>query len=269
MISFDDLLQYADNKFIEDMQKSLSKMQIFLIQKGVASSFREVKELPRIEIKGTSENEKERLLLIEVEDTFDVNDLECSIGFNTYYPIIKNGVIKCTTQRNGSFYTVFNVISETTDEFDLQLYKYIYIYYNQVFYLKQIVTVRKISKRSPLNPINRNQYDQITIKELFLNKYSRKELSEFTDEELDNVKNLIFNDIDTVACISQALSIFRVVNFVHESGQQLNIDFYNNEYYILKYLHNNSLLKSSSVNSLKDTVDHRYIEEIINMENSV
>lgn len=100
MISFDDLLQYADNKFIEDMQKSLSKMQNFLIQKCVSSSFREVKELPRIEIKGTSGNGKERLLLKDIEDTFDINILECSTGFNTYYPIIKNGVIKCTTQRN-------------------------------------------------------------------------------------------------------------------------------------------------------------------------
>ena len=125
------------------------------------------------------------------------------------------------------------------------------------------------TKKSPLNPINRNQYDQFTIKEFFLNKYSRKELSEFTDEELDNVKNVTYHYNDTIACISQALSVFRVVNFLHESSHQFNIDFYDNEYYTLKYLHNNSLLKFTSVSSLKDNIDHRYIDEIINMEDSV
>lgn len=264
---FDKLLQYAENEYIENMQKSLSKMQDFLIKKGVSSSFREVKELPRIEIKGTAENGKERLLLKDVRDRFDVNVFECSVGFNTYYPIIKKGTIKFTTKENGSFYTVFTVISETADEFDLQLYEY--TFYNQVFYLKQILTVRKISKKNPWSLLDCTQLYQSTIENFFFNSYSRKQLSAFTEEELDFIKDVNFKDIDTIACISQVLATFRVVNFIYESSRQLNINFYDNEYFKLKYWNKDLLSDFSSISKPKNTADYRYIEEIINIENGI
>ena len=108
---FEYAVKTADKKYNDNMHKSLTKMHKFLIDKGIASSFKEVKELPRIEIIGTDDNGRERLIMKDLIESQDINVLESSVGYNTYYPAKKCGVIKSTTKTNGNYYTVFTVTS--------------------------------------------------------------------------------------------------------------------------------------------------------------
>ena len=254
----------ADEIFVEKMQISLSKMQRFLVDKKVASSLKEVKKLPRIEIKGISDNGRERLIMEDLTNSFDINDLECSNGYDTYFPLTLSGVIKCTTQNNGTFYTVFSVISETSETFDLQLCEY--VYYNQVFYLRQKFVITDLSKKVPRQPL---KYSRETINEFFFKKYKRNELSEFTEEELDYIKNVNCADIDLIACISQALSTFRVVNFINECGSQFGINLQDNDYFTLKHWNNNDTQTTSPTGIQSNTINEQYIEEIIHLDNEI
>lgn len=223
-----------------------------------------MKELPRIEIKGTGDSGRERLIMKDIMNTFDINILECSNGYDTYFPLIQNGVIKCTTKNNGTFYTVFSVISETSEAFDLKLYEY--VYYNQVFYLKQKFFIPNLSKKVPRQPLKINRE---TINDFFFDKYKRKELSEFTDEELDYIKNVNFNDVDILACIFQALSTFRVVNFISECGSQFGINLQDNDFFTLKHWNSNDIQKNSPVSIQQIAINEKYIEEIINLDNNI
>ena len=254
----------ADEIFVEKMQISLSKMQRFLVNKKVASSLKEVKGLPRIEIKGISDNGRERLIMEDLTNSFDINDLECSNGYDTYYPLTLSGVIKCTTKNNGTFYTIFSVISETSETFDLQLCEY--VYYNQVFYLRQKFVITDLSKKAPRQPL---KYSRETINEFFFKKYKRNELSEFTEEELDYIKNVNCTDIDLIACISQALSTFRVVNFINECGSQFGIDLQDNDYFTLRHWNNNDTQTTSLTGIQSNAINKQYIEEIIHLDNEI
>lgn len=264
-----DYLEYvvktADKKYNDNMHKSLTKMQKFLIKKGIASSFKEVKELPRIEIIGTDDNGRERLIMKDLMESQDINVLESSVGYNTYYPATKCGVIKSTTKTSGNYYTVFIVTSETPDEFDLKIHEY--VYYNEIFYLRQIFTITGMSKKVPRQPLKK--VDLETINEFFFNGFKRKELSEFTDMELKYIKDVKYNDTNAIACVSQILSTFRVVNFFLDDSSQYGNNHLNNDYFTLKNWNNNSLQVYSPISIHKKVINEQYIEEIINLDNGI
>lgn len=239
-------------------------MQNFLVNKGFASSFKSIKKLPRIEIKGTDINGRERIIMKDIIDTFDINVLETSNGFNSYYPFVNKGVIKSTTKTSGVYFTEFTVTSETSDEFDLQIYEY--IFYNESFYLKHIFTLSGVAKKVPRKI---NTFDTKTINDFFVKRFKRNELLDFSDIELDILSGFTLNETNAVACVSQLLSTFRVINFIIECGSQLDISLHDNDFFTLKHWNYNDVQTPSLANIQENDLNEKYIEEIINSNNVI
>lgn len=260
-------LEESEEKRKDLIRDSLYKMQRFLVEHGVAQSRREVKCFPRIEIKGTHVNGKERLIREEVEQKYDINVLECSVGFNTYYPPIRTGVIKSGTVMNGTYYTMFNVVSETEDDFDLDIFEY--IYFNDVFYLGYVISLVGVRKKTPFAPI---ESSYATIQEFFVNQFSEEERSDFTAEEIDAISDAIpskANEIIEAVCTT-TLSIFRVVNFILEISQSdresSNKIFSDNEYFSIKNWDDNQG-KEIPIHKAKSQFTEEYVDKILNIHN--
>lgn len=259
------LIEEINKEHTELICKSLTKMQNFLVDNGIAPSRKEVKSFPRIEIKGVHKNGKERLIREEIEQSYDIDLLEESKGFNTYYPPIETGVIKSSTEYYGTYYTMFNVTSETEEVFNIDILEF--RYFNNVFYLNYIISLESVQKHTPLSPV-RNSY--ATIEEFFVKQFSEKQRSEFTDDEMSAIRDATpaVDEIEVDAICTTTLSIFRVVNFILErnqtDGKIPNEYFYDNEYFSIKHWDSESLKETHVQQS---NLDKEYIEGILKIDN--
>ena len=248
MNTFFDNLENKKNTYIA---RSLKKMEEFLIDKEVAISASEIKKLPRIQIKGCASNGRERLLQEEIQDDFDIDMLENSKEYNTIYPMLNNGVLMFSTHNEGTYYSHFSVVSETDDSYNLEIKEYKLL--NGVTYLKGIVFIEDISKTLP-GSIGTVKHKGIN--DFFIDAFSKKELSEFSDFELECIK---CEDISKYthyfdAVVKYTLSTFRAINFLNMMYVK-NVDgdsIYDNRYFRIKnFVFEDSVKKET----------HFYIEE--------
>lgn len=258
----DDFLDFINR----ELGDALSKTHNYLIGEGVALSLKQIKNMPRIEIKTTDKYDYEYNIYKILTNNINTDLLETSTGFNTTFPFIKKGVIKSFVINDGVYFTVFDVISETDKNYDLQITEY---FLNRFcFHIRRRITVEKINKRIPLNKF---KYSEIsTLNDLFVKKYKQKTIKEFTNKEIKLIErfdNMQKNhDIDTFTCVAQVLLTFRIVNFIHEKQNELGIDFYNNEYFLLKNISVDSFNKTyDCVKSITQTDD--YLNEILQIDN--
>lgn len=203
---------------------------------GLACSFKEIKKKNRVEIKGIADNGKERLLQQEIIEKYGIDVLEESEGYNTLFPVFKEGVITSKTEELGTYYTHFVVKNESDEEFDLELYDY--RFYNSTFYLQHMIYIEGLAKKTPILE-TKTSYGGINS--FFLDHFSRQELHDFSEYELDIIKfiapdkNQEPREIDSVTSIT--LSTFRVLNFIKEydeKNESNECSFLNNEYFIIK-----------------------------------
>ena len=122
----------SEEQFHDKVRTALKKMQIFLSDYEITISLKEVKQKNRIEIKGVADNGRERLLRQEIIEKYGIDILEESEGYNTLFPLFKEGVIMSRTEELGTYYTHFMVREENDEQFDLELYDY--RFYNNIFY---------------------------------------------------------------------------------------------------------------------------------------
>ena len=76
----------SDSEKNQLWHQTTKKIQQYLESVGVAKSFREIKKLPRIKIKGKDVNGKERLIAREIRMVVGSDEIEKSDGFNTFLP---------------------------------------------------------------------------------------------------------------------------------------------------------------------------------------
>lgn len=120
-----ELLCMTDEDYEVLLQQTAKKIQEYLVNEKLAKSFRELKKLPRIAIKGKDNNGKERLISRELRSCIGTDIIEQSEGFNTFYPKIKEGVIRYETESD-TRYLHFNVVDEDEKSFDMELEEYIF-----------------------------------------------------------------------------------------------------------------------------------------------
>lgn len=115
----------SDSEKNQLWHQTTKKIQQYLESVGVAKSFREIKKLPRIKIKGKDVNGKERLIAREIRMVVGSDEIEKSDGFNTFLPLIKEGVINYETEIDKR-YLYFEVQNEEDKFFDLLVKEYIF-----------------------------------------------------------------------------------------------------------------------------------------------
>lgn len=236
-------IYFSEDQFIAQVRTAMKKMQMFLLDHEVTISLKEIKQKTRIEIKGVADNGKERELQQELIEKYGIDILEESEGYNTLFPWVKEGVIMCKTEKMGIYYTHFIVEEKTDEQFDLKLYDY--ILYNNAFYLQHLVYIEGLSKKIPIGETYRRSGG---IQSFFLNHFSRQDLKDFSDSELDAIKAVIPSEaeeekeIDIVTSIT--LSVFKVVNFIKEHCKE-NIKnaslFLDNEFFTIKNWNKNDV----------------------------
>lgn len=91
-MSSHSLLNFPDvffDFFNRELGDALSKTQNYLIGEGVALSLKQIKNMPRIEIKTTDKYDYEYNIYKILTNNINTDLLETSIGFNTTFPFIK------------------------------------------------------------------------------------------------------------------------------------------------------------------------------------
>ncbi len=258
---------YANN--ISQVSSALKKMELFLVDKGVIDSAKDVKKMCRIEVKGIADNGKERLVQKEVEEKFGTEVLEDSDAYGSLYPVFDSGVIVCKTENEGTYYSQYDVVKETEDTFDLQIREY--RFFNNTFYINFVVYIEGINK---IRPIGDTKFAYANGNAFFRNVITDDELKKFTNSELQAIQRAFTEANDTAnfeAISSYTLSTFRIVNFLKEyfskeNGQEkIQPAFYDNEYYIIK----NWDGESDSTNKIYETAcDETYLADILKTNNS-
>lgn len=231
-----ELYSYSFDE-IENMlvPSALRKMQEYLVTNNYASKFGNIKRKPRIEIKGVSDNGAERLLGKEIRERFDLDWLEASRKFNTFYPIWSEGVIKYESKK-GKHYSHFKVLKQDEKNFDMEIKEY--KFFHNTFYLSYIVEIKGISKHEPF------YYSKVSgsdVRKIFYDLC--KESNEFSELEKRLIVSTLHieqnaeEELDIIMC--NTLANIRVVNYLWELFQnndnsKILGSFYDNEFWTIK-----------------------------------
>lgn len=259
-------IYFSEEQFIDNVKAALKKMETFLIEHEIAIPLKEVKQKSKIEIKGIADNGKERLLQSEIIKKYGEDLLEDSEGYNTLLPIFKEGVIRSGTKELGTYYTHFTVTEETKEYFDLEIYDY--RFYNQTFYLQYIIHIEGLNKKIPLAE---TQTYYAGINSFFFEQFSRQDLKEFSDDELNVIKEITASDsqeedmVDSIT--SMTLSTFRVINFLNDYYLQ-NAEneslILNNDYFQIKNWDKQSVV--SAISEDKELQTESFVNKILSKD---
>lgn len=207
----------SDSEKNQLWHQTTKKIQQYLESVGVAKSFREIKKLPRIKIKGKDVNGKERLIAREIRMVVGSDEIEKSDGFNTFLPLIKEGVINYETEIDKR-YLYFEVQNEEDKFFDLLVKEY--IFKSGKFYLHFRTVCTQIRKKAPFyesyKGLTADTSRLIKGKENYLKTEKIFSLDEWlmfahhftmTDEELTEERFVI---------TSYAFAVFKCINYLFE-----------------------------------------------------
>lgn len=270
IMGYDD--EYLENELLP---KSLFKMQKFLVSQGYADTFRNIKNMPRIEIKGLASNGKERLLVKELREAYDSNILEESTRFNTLYPLIDEGVIKYKSARDENRYTHFKVISQTEKTFSLEMTEYKYCH--NTFYLCFNIVINELSKH---NPFYMSKVVGKDVRTIFFDTINNSKTEEFEEIEKSLIKNQIGMEQNVEEefslILSNTIAHIRATNFlwdVYHKKILSNIGdistqetFFDNKYFQVKNWDYNSDLNDLDKKYNIELED--YIDDLLTIENT-
>lgn len=200
------------------MDNIIKKTHQFLVDNGIADTFQFIKSLDTIELTGTSENEKERVLLNDIIDEYGKDTVVKDIAFQFLIPCIPEGVIKSRTRSGAIYYTHFKVVAHMENKFDLEIKEY--HFHDGDFYLRYIIKMNKIG-----DTVNENYDEELSVnfscvKQFLLDTFSKKELENvFSDEEIEWLVKTAQNDddklSDTITTIMlYVLTTFQAINFL-------------------------------------------------------
>lgn len=239
-MDFRKLLEKQDEEFIQNMRVALKKMQRVFIENGYANTAHDIKRLSRFEIQGVAQNGLERLVYYDLLETVGPDEIEDSDGANTFYPVVKSGVIKYRHSNGEVFYLQFQTENDEGNDF-FDLYLDDYVLKEGIFYLAHKVQILSLPKKGPLN---NHDYACISINELF---FLNEDLDlirarDFSEEDLNCIRIAASDSSIDGSSIGNALttfvlSTFRVINYIREQSIRTNQPdlFISNEYFVTEH----------------------------------
>lgn len=270
----DEIFQY-DEEYVRNTLTpiALKKMQDFLVQKGHAQCFRDIKKLPRIEIKGRDINGGERRIGKEIRENYGISIDEANEKLNVFFPIFQEGVIKYES-REGNHYTHFKVLEQTEKTFELEIKEY--KYYHDTFYLTFQINIKELSKCMPYYSSYCIGKDVRTI--FYDPKIVFEVDSQFTGVEKLLIQHAIrseqneYEEFDII--LNNTLSHFLAVNFIwdvyrkySDVKEEKNIDnFYDNVYFSIK---NWTCDDVKDWNDIYHSEINQYVKDIIHSKEEI
>lgn len=253
---------------------AIKKMQDFLLEKGYADSFQNIKKLPRITIKGLDANGYERLIAKELRKRVGESEIELSNGFNTIYPLLKTGVI-CYKTANGTHYTHYRTTDVSDQTFEIIIREY--ALEKGIFYLSSEVKIKEISKKMPYYISSHSIQPVCNIvfgenRELASEYFSTQEkvliaqnLALSNDEAINEMDVIIWN---TVAC-------FKSINYLWEIFKTKELDisgvfsdsketFIDNAFFSINNV--DTSIDGRSSDKILDDEINEFVDEIIRKE---
>lgn len=214
----------------EVINKSLNRMQKYLERKGVASNRIDLERKTIIEIVGTGNDGKERLIVPEIKDKYGNDNVELDDSFQILIPFIQKGTI-IVGMEGIKHYEEYEVYDVTDTKFSLKIKDYIKL--GKTFALMLIINVKSITKVAPISTYS---YESKTVMDFFINSYKDMIETNFTDYEKQAIIEPLMADsheINIISTICNIIAIFRAMNFMKKKFDECNNSskIYSNEYF--------------------------------------
>ena len=233
------------------IDESLNRMQKYLEMKGVASNRVDLERKTVIEIVGTADNGKERLIVPEIRNKYGSDDVELDDGFQILMPFIQTGTI-IIDMGGEKHYEEYEIHDVTDTKFSLKIKDYVKL--GKAFALMLIINVKSITKVAPICTYT---YECKNVMEFFINQYKDMITINFTDYEKKAIIEPLMaesRELNIVSTICNTIAIFRAMNFLKKKFDESNKSsmIYSNEYFKI----NNWNGKVEKVN-LKNVLDEK------------
>lgn len=233
------------------IDESLNRMQKYLEMKGVASNRVDLERKTVIEIVGTADNGKERLIVPEIRNKYGSDDVELDDGFQILMPFIQTGTI-IIDMGGEKHYEEYEIHDVTDTKFSLKIKDYVKL--GKAFALMLIINVKSITKVAPISTYT---YECKNVMEFFINQYKDMITINFTDYEKKAIIEPLMaesRELNIVSTICNTIAIFRAMNFLKKKFDESNKSsmIYSNEYFKI----NNWNGKVEKVN-LKNVLDEK------------
>ena len=218
-----DLSALDDEEYEIKKAMAIKKMQGFLLEKGYADTFQNIKKLPRITIKGLDANGYERLIAKELRKRVGESDIELSNGFNTIYPLLKTGVISYKTA-NGTHYTYYRTTDVSEQTFGITIREY--ALEQGIFYLSSEVKIKEMSKKMPyyisahsIQPVCNIVFGE---NREVASKYFSTQEKVLIAQNLELSENAAIEEMDVI--IWNTVAYFKSINYLWEIFQTKELD---------------------------------------------
>ena len=274
-----DLSALDDEEYAIKKAMAIKKMQGFLLEKGYADTFQNIKKLPRITIKGLDANGYERLIAKELRKRVGESDIELSNGFNTIYPLLKTGVI-CYKTANGTHYTHYRTTDVSEQTFGITIHEY--VLEQGIFYLSSEVKIKEMSKKLPyyisthsIQPVCNMIFGE---NREAANRYFSTQEKVLIAQNLELSENAAIEEMDVI--IWNTVAYFKSINYLWEIFKTKELDisgifsdsnetFINNAFFSIDNIGTSINFDDRSSNKIISDERNEFIEEIIQSENDL
>ena len=274
-----DLSALDDEEYAIKKAMAIKKMQGFLLEKGYADTFQNIKKLPRITIKGLDANGYERLIAKELRKRVGESDIELSNGFNTIYPLLKTGVI-CYKTANGTHYTHYRTTDVSEQTFGITIHEY--VLEQGIFYLSSEVKIKEMSKKLPyyisthsIQPVCNMIFGE---NREAANRYFSTQETVLIAQNLELSENAAIEEMDVI--IWNTVAYFKSINYLWEIFKTKELDisgifsdsnetFINNAFFSIDNIGTSINFDDRSSNKIISDERNEFIEEIIQSENDL
>lgn len=242
------------------IDESLNRMQKYLEMKGVASNRVDLERKTVIEIVGTADNGKERLIVPEIRNKYGSDDVELDDGFQILMPFIQTGTI-IIDMGGEKHYEEYEIHDVTDTKFSLKIKDYVKL--GKAFALMLIINVKSITKVAPISTYT---YECKNVMEFFINQYKDMITINFTDYEKKAIIEPLMEEsreLNIVSTICNTIAIFRAMNFLKKKFDESNKSsmIYSNEYF--KINNWNGKVKKVNVKNVLDEKKEELLKDII------
>lgn len=242
------------------IDESLNRMQKYLEMKGVASNRVDLERKTVIEIVGTADNGKERLIVPEIRNTYGSDDVELDDGFQILMPFIQTGTI-IIDMGGEKHYEEYEIHDVTDTKFSLKIKDYVKL--GKAFALMLIINVKSITKVAPISTYT---YECKNVMEFFINQYKDMITINFTDDEKKAIIEPLMaesRELNIVSTICNTIAIFRAMNFLKKKFDESNKSsmIYSNEYF--KINNWNGKVEKVNVKNVLDEKKEELLKDII------
>ena len=274
-----DLSALDDEEYAIKKAMAIKKMQGFLLEKGYADTFQNIKKFPRITIKGLDANGYERLIAKELRKRVGESDIELSNGFNTIYPLLKTGVI-CYKTANGTHYTHYRTTDVSEQTFGITIHEY--VLEQGIFYLSSEVKIKEMSKKLPyyisthsIQPVCNMIFGE---NREAANRYFSTQEKVLIAQNLELSENAAIEEMDVI--IWNTVAYFKSINYLWEIFKTKELDisgifsdsnetFINNAFFSIDNIGTSINFDDRSSNKIISDERNEFIEEIIQSENDL